>query len=786
MLPTSKSVPRPPDPGAPATLVTPSPGRAGAVAAVAGWAARHRTLAITGWLALVLLAVLSGSLVTGGSAPSVDPGEAGRAQRLVDARNADSIRENVLIRARDTGAAPRFADSPELRAATEDLVAALRAAPNAVRDVGTPLAEHGDRWISDDGRSALVTFEVAGPWEEFEAHYASVLAAVERVRADHPGVRLDQAGDRSLSAAVEEGIKDDMKRAETTSLPLTLLVLLVVFGSLVAAGIPLLLGATAVVAAFGLLELTSRWVPFNDAASAIVLLIGMAVGIDYSLFYLRRVREERAAGHGVSEALRITAHTSGHAIVASGLTVMVCMVGLLFTGVDVFKGLTLGTVLVVGLAVVGSMTALPALLAALGDRVDRARIPWLGRRRIAARESRLWAGVARRVVRRPLLAGATAALALLVMALPALGMRLQDAAVTASLPPGVSTAVDSASRIQREFPGAATSARVVVERTDGAPADTPELRAAIEGLHERAAASDGLLREPITAVPVDDLVVVRVPLAGAVTDPEADRALAALREEALPATLGTVPGVDYAVGGKTATPHDFVEQVTARTPLVLVFVLGLAFVLLAVTFRSWTIPLVSILLNLLSIGAACGVLAWVFQDGNLESLLGFTSYGGVVSWLPLFMFVILFGLSMDYHIFILSRIRERWLAGASPREAVVGGVAASAGVVSSAALIMIGVFTIFLTLSAIEYKMLGLGMATAILIDATLVRGILLPAAMSLLDARAWHARRRGRTVAGSAGEGGGGAEGVAAFCVGEVVAPEAGCGRADQRADQR
>ncbi|MGP3989470.1 MMPL family transporter [Streptomyces sp. 3N207] len=718
---------------------TVTPERRGMIEAVAVWSTRHRTLAISGWLVLVVLAVLSSMPVTGEPARSVDPGEAGRAQQLVEAqRSGDSIRENVLIRSRAADGDRQFAADPELRAATEDLVAELRRAPGVVRDLGSPLEGQGRRWISKDGSSGLVTFEVAGPDDRFEKHYAAAVKAVEQVRERHPGVRLAQAGDRSLSEAVNEGIKDDFTRAETTSLPLTLLVLLAVFGSLIAAGIPLLLSATTVAAAFGLLQLVSHWVPFNSAASSIVLLIGMAVGIDYSLFSLRRVREERAAGHSVPEALRITARTSGHAVVASGLTVMVCMAGLLFTGVDVFKGLTAGTVLVVGLAVLGSVTVLPALLAALGDRVDKARIPWLGRRRIAAQESHFWGRVAGWVVRRPLIAGTSAAVALLVMALPALGIRLQDAAVTASLPPGVSAAVDAATEMQEQFPGSATAARVVIDRTDGASADTPRVRESIAELHEQAADSGGALREPITAVPVGDAMVVRVPLAGAVTDPAADRALTTLRDQALPGAFGTVEGVEYAVAGKTAMPHDFAERVNSRTPVVFAFILGLAFLLLMVVFRSWTIPLASILLNLLSIGAAYGVLAWVFQDGNLEALLGFNSYGGVVSWLPLFMFIILFGLSMDYHIFILSRVRERWLAGAGPREAVVGGTAASAGVVSGAALIMIGVFSVFLTLSAIEYKMLGLGMASAILIDATVVRGVLLPAVMSLLGERAW------------------------------------------------
>jgi RND superfamily putative drug exporter len=214
--------------------------------------------------------------------------------------------------------------------------------------------------------------------------------------------------------------------------------------------------------------------------------------------------------------------------------------------------------------------------------------------------------------------------------------------------------------------------------------------------------------------------------------------LATLRARTLPAALGHVGGIDYAVAGKTALAYDFTEQLSSRTPLVFGFVLVLAFVLLAVAFRSITVSLVSIALNLLSIGAACGVLTWVFQDGHLGSVLGFTSYGGIVDWLPVFMFVILFGLSMDYHIFILSRIRERRSGGAAPRDAIVGGIGSSAGVVTSAAVIMTAAFSVFVVLTAIEYKMMGVGLSVAILIDATIVRGVLLPAALALLGDRAW------------------------------------------------
>ncbi|MFK0154431.1 MMPL family transporter [Streptomyces sp. NPDC090493] len=712
----------------------------GVVESVAGWSVRHKGLAIAGWLALVIVAILSSALISGSDARSTDPGEAGRAQQIVRTEDSgDSIRENVLFQSRAADG-PKFTESSRLQSAAKDLVSKLRGADAGVRDIGSPFSGNGGRWLSDDGRSGLVTFELGGPLEKQKEYYVKVVGLLKEVQDSNPDLRIVPAGDRSLNAVVDDAIKDDFKKSEVTSLPLTLVILLVVFGSLIAAGIPLLLSATAVIGTFGLLQTVGHFVPVNSAASSIVLLIGMAVGIDYSLFYLRREREERLAGRDTRDALAITARTSGRAVVVSGLTVMVCVLGLLFSGLDVFKGLTAGTVIVVGMTVLGSVTVLPATLAALGHRIDRARIPWLGRRRTVARESRIWSSVARTVVRRPALTGGVAALVLLLVASPAFGMRLQDPATTDSLPRSVAQ-VDAAVRMNDAFPGAASPARVAIAADDGSSADTPALRTAIDALHQEAASPGSGIAEPITWVSAGDVVVVRVPLVGKGTDDTSNASLERLRDKVLPATLGKVQGIDYAVGGKTATPYDFAHQLNSRSPVIFVFILALAFVLMVVAFRSWAIPLVSILLNLLSIGAAYGVLTWVFQSGHLGSLLGFTSYGGVVAWLPLFMFVILFGLSMDYHIFILSRIKERWLGGADARAAVIGGISSSAGVVSSAAVIMIGVFTVFVSLSAIEYKMMGVGMAVAILVDATVVRGVLLPAAMTLLGDRAWSPR---------------------------------------------
>ncbi|HEY3506556.1 MAG TPA: MMPL family transporter [Actinocatenispora sp.] len=690
----------------------PAAQRGAVIERVASWSVRHRWWALGGWFALVAVAVLAGMLVTGDGAPARDPGETGRAQRVLDAQHGFAApQENVLISAYD-------------EAAGADLIASLRA-------TGAVTALPAHPRVS--GRSGLVTFQLAGPDEAVGDHFDATVRTVREVAHRHPGVRLAQSGDVSLSSAVDDSIKGDFGRAERISLPLTVVILLVVFGSLVAAGIPVLLTATTMIATFSLLTVVDQWLPINSAASSMVLLIGVAVGVDYSLFYLRRAREERAAGHDVPTAVRIAAATSGRVVIVAGLTVLLCLCGLLFAGIDVFRGLTIGTAVSVGLAVLGSVTVLPALLSLLGRRVDALRIPLLGNR---SGGSRRWAAIARAVVRRPRLTGGLAALALVVLALPAFGLHLQDAAVTDSLPRSVPQ-VDAAVRMQQAFPGAAAPARVVVWSRDGT-ADTPAVRRAVAALRARIPHSHGLLAEPVTVTRVGRALVVRVPLAGSGTDPTSNRALAELRTDALPATLGRVDGAGWAVQGRTAFAYDFARTLTGRVGYVVGFVLVLAFVLLAVAFRSWVIPVVSIALNLLSVGAALGVLTWVFQDGHLSGPLGFTAYGGVVSWLPLFEFVLLFGLSMDYHVFVLSRIRERISAGEPPRAAIVAGVRTSAGVVSSAAALMTAVFSVFVVLSAIEYRMLGVGMAVAVLLDATVVRGVLLPAALALVGRRAW------------------------------------------------
>ena len=528
---------------------------------------------------------------------------------------------------------------------------------------------------------------------------------------------------------------DDLEKAGILSLPITLIILVIAFGALVAAGIPLLLALTAVFATFGLVAVTSLVVPMAPQAPALVLLIGLAVGVDYSLFYLRREREERAAGRSERAALEVAAATSGRAVLISGLTVMIAMAGMFLTGDRIFASFGIATITVVAIAMLGSLTVLPALLSRLGDKVDRARVPFVGRLRRNDGEGRIWGAIIDRVLRRPLLSVVLAGGLLVALAVPALQLRMVQ--------PGPDTfpqslpAVQTYNRMQEAFPGTALRANVVVQAPD---VNVPTMQAAIQRLEQRALES-GRMHEPIT-VEVNEagtVASITVPIDGKGTDAESNASLAVLRDEIVPTTVGALPDAEAGVTGWSAQWKDGTDEMKANLPPVIAFVLVFAFGLMLVAFRSPVIAAKAILLNLLSVGAAYGVLVLVFQHGFGSGLLGFSSTEGIDPVVPLLLFVILFGLSMDYHVFLLSRIREAVQRGASTDDAVAHGIKSTAGVVTSAAIVMVAVFAVFATLSMLLFKQFGVGLATAILLDATIVRGVLLPASMKLLGDWNWY-----------------------------------------------
>jgi RND superfamily putative drug exporter len=695
------------------------------LAARAGaWSARHKKKAIFGWLAFVAVALVLGSAFGTKQLSDDDygTGESGRVDKLVDQAFTDSAEESILIQSAD-------GDKVKLKAATDDV-------KKTVSRFET--VELGDTQTSKDGRSVLVKFEMPGDDEEVhEENIGPIMAAVEKTADRHDDLFIGQFGDASAGKALSEVFEDDFRTAESLSIPITLGILIFAFGALVAAGLPVLLALSAVAAAIGLVALPSQFLPVDEAVSSVILLIGLAVGVDYSMFYLRREREERARGKEALAAIDAAAATSGRAVLVSGVTVMIAMAGMFLTGSETFISFAMGTIIVVAVAMIGSLTVLPALLALFGEKVDKGRIPLLHRLRRKDGESRVWNLVLDRVLKRPAIAAVLATGLLVALAIPAFGMHTANSGlsdISRDVP-----IMQTYDRMQAAFPGGQVPAVVVVKADD---VTAPPVREALAELKEEALLT-GKMNEPTTLTVSDDKTVatLQIPIQGEGTDEVSEAALADLRD-IVPRTVGVAPGVhDAGVTGWTAGSKDFNDLMKSTAPLVFAFVLSLAFLLLLVTFRSVVIPLKAIVLNLLSVGAAYGVLVLVFQEGVGADLLGVdpATQGAITSWLPMFLFVILFGLSMDYHVFILSRIREAYDRGMETEQAVAHGIKTTASVVTAAAIVMVGVFSVFGTLSFIDMKQMGVGLAAAVLIDATIIRAVLLPAAMKLLGDWNWY-----------------------------------------------
>ena len=710
------------------TPLPPSPPRpdsalARGVRRVAGIAAARPKTAIALWMALVVGCIVVGGMSGTRSMTDAEAGAGESAQadeRIVAAGLADPAVESILVRS---------ADARDTAAAAADLERRLDGGRD-VSDVQGPA--DAPELSKAGGRTVLLQARLRGDPDDAADRADGVTAAARAVGAAHPGVTLQQAGDGSFDSTITAMVEEDLQRAELISLPITLIILVLAFGALVAACVPLVLGITAVAAAMGAVGVVSHIAPMAETTASVVVLIGLAVGVDYSLFYIRREREERRAGRGPAAALDAATATVGRAIVVSGLTVLVALAGLLLSGSAVFVSIGLATMLVVAIAVIGSVTVLPAMLALLGDRIDRGRLPRALRRRPRPVGETVWARIAGGVTRRPLASLVTAVCLLGALAVPVVQLDTSDPGIE-GLPKDLPV-VQAQRAIERDFPGAPSSAQLVVS---GERLDAPRQRAQLDALGARAAAAVGGKAAVRVDVSRDGrTAIVAVPMS-AVGAAEQRRAIDVLRDRVAPSAPG-----EMLVTGQAAGSADFAHQIAAATPLVIGFVLALAFALLLWAFRSWKLAAAVVGLNLLSVGAAFGLLVAVFQHTWAESLLGFTSSGTIVAWLPLFSFVILFGLSMDYTVLVLERIREARRAGKPAAAAAAEGVAATAGTVTSAAVVMVAIFAVFATLRLLDMKQMGVGLAAAVLLDVTIVRGLALPAAITLLGERGWRVKR--------------------------------------------
>ncbi|MEV3894864.1 MMPL family transporter [Streptomyces anulatus] len=744
---------------------------------MARWSARHAGRAIAGWFAFVVLCLVAGIALGTNEATTKDfwVGEAGRAEATATEGGLErSPTERIMIRARSGEL-----DMAAAGAAAQDVTERMRDLPE-VESVAAPVR-------SKDGEVLLVSVVLNGPELKGKKNVVPLLEQTAAVGADHPHLVVEETGSPAISKGVNDQRDEDLALSERISLPVTVITLLIVFGSVIMAGVPLLLALSSIAAAIGLSMVASHVMPDAGVGTNLILLIGLAVGVDYTLFYLKREREERARAGGRlgPEALvELAAATAGRAIVISGLAVIVSTATLYLATDVIFSSLATGTILVVAVAVASSLTVLPALLVVIGRRADR-----LASRRAARRAGRgkpvragkpetgrVFGALLRPARTRPALTLCLSVLVMLGLTVPALGLKLID--------PGKDTfsrdipAMRVYDRLTGSFPELFVTHEVVTRST---PEQAAQVKRALEDLGRRAQADPLFARAPKEAESTKDAKDAQDakgpgtpanPRTAAISEPtvrtsadgrisvlelsvphpapsaEAIESLTRLRQDHIPATVGQLSGVETAVSGDVARGRDYVSHESAKLPLVLGFLLLMTFLMTVWAFRSVVLGAIGVVLNLLSAGASLGLLVLVFQGTWAEGLLAFDSLGAIASRVPLFLVVILFGLSMDYQVFVVSRIQEARQNGMSAREAVLEGINRSAKVVTSAAIVMVTVFGAFVALHLTEMKQMGFCLAVAVLLDAVVIRLMVLPSVLLLLGERAWWpARRPGRTV---------------------------------------
>jgi uncharacterized membrane protein YdfJ with MMPL/SSD domain len=698
---------------------------------LAVWSSRRPWLTLAGW-ALALAAAIAITATFLGSALEGDEEvtshtESRRAdelrfERFASERGMPGVSEVVVVRS-STATVDERPFERRVRALAADLQ--LAGATQV-----TTFYDSGERRLASRDRDATGMLVALGPDAEDD-----IEGVVDAVHAADGRGGFDTAitGEFTLDSDFSTLAGEDLKNGELGfGLPAALIVLLLVFGSVVAGLIPLLLAIVGITVALALVALVGQAFPLSVFATNMLTGMGLALGVDYSLFVLSRYREERLRERERLEAIAAAGATASRAVLFSGIAFTLAMVGLLLVPSTIMRSLAVGAIAAGLVSVAAALTLLPALLSLLGDRVNAGRIPFFGRT-TRGEESPFWSGIVREVLRRPLVSLVLATAVLLAMAVPVLALRSGEAGVS-TLPDRLA-AKQGYLALNAEFPGETTDpVGVVIDGDAGSPA----VPAGIDRLRERLADEEqfGTL-EPETNT-AGDLTVLTIPVRGDPLGEEAVDAVRELRGEHIPQAF---PGreVDVLVGGDTAESIDESETMSDWLPIVLAFVLGLSFVLLTIAFRSIVVAAKAIVVNLLSVGAAYGLLVLVFQEGVGNELFGFPQIDTIEAWVPLFLFAVLFGLSMDYHVFLLSRIRERFRQTGDNSDAIAHGVGSTGRVITGAALIIIAVFSGFARGDLVMFQQMGFGVAVALLLDATVVRLVLVPAAMELLGQRNWY-----------------------------------------------
>ena len=693
--------------------------------------AAHPWRTISAWVTAAVLAIVAIGALLGGALSTenhpTDTRESQRAQDLIDrsfptgsgATSSDVI---VVRSERYTVGLPQF------RRLVSGLAAELRAEPG-VGDVKTYLDTKNAPLVSQDRHATIVPVDVA----DSDA-IDGVIDASDRADAD-VAFAAAITGDETRQHDFDQLSQDDLKSGELQfGLPAALIVLMLVFGAVVAGLIPLLLALLSIAIGLGIVALLAQQFELSVFVVNMLTGMGLALGIDYALFVVSRFREERGRGRAKRDAIAASSTTANRAVVFSGTAFVIAMFGMFIVPNSIMRSLAIGAIVVGIVSVVAATTLLPALLGLLGDGVDRLRIPIVGRRSVerANPEGRFWGTIVHGVLRRPALSLAVSTAVLLAAASPIFGMKIGTSGVSA-LPERFDSRQGYAA-LQRSFPRAtANPVEIVAEKGASDAAG----RAGLSSLRSRLASDPRFGPGSIARAP-DGAALLTVPVQGDASSDRAVAAVRALRSTIVPTAFAQADA-DALVGGETSKNIDYIDSATDPTPIVIALVLALTLVLLTVVFRSLVVAALTVVLNLLSVGAAYGLIVLVFEHGVGAGLFGFEQSDTIEAWVPLFLFSVLFGLSMDYQVFLLSRIKERYDQVGDTTEAVTVGVASTARIITGAALIIVAVFAGFARGELIMFQQMGFGVAVALLIDATVIRSVVLPATMHLLGRRNWY-----------------------------------------------
>ena len=700
------------------------------IGSIAAWSAAHRWWVIAASVMMFVLTIFVMGAVETKILDYNGEGEAAEGAQLVE----DGFEFNSMPSEQLVFSNPSLdVQSSVFRATVESLIGQLTDMPE-VESAVSYYDTDSPEMVSEDGHVVLAQVTIAGATDLADEKIEAVLDAVYAANADAPDFQISMAGMTSLEYELGEIDEEDFASMIIITMILALSLMLIAFRGVVAAFIPLVLAIGSIFTALGLAALVSQIYPMVDFLAQVVLLMGMAVGVDYSLFIVSRYRNERKAGKPKMEAIAAASNTTGRAVFYAGVTVLLSLAGLIFTGTDIFISMAIGVIIVVLVALIASLTLLPAMLAVLGDKVDALRLPFIGRD--SGNNGGIWTALTNRVLAKPAIFAAVTTTVLVAVAIPAFSLDLSFARGSDAFHDAV-PGKKALQLLEDNFSaGLASPAYVVVEAAD---INAPAIQGSVDKMIH-ALAQDDRYSPPFNVVKnqAGNLLYVEVPISAGVDEGEAEASARFLRSNIVAEAFAASVADTY-VSGQAAGSVDFTDQIVGTAPYVFAFVLGLAFLLLLVMFRSIVIPFKAIGLNLLSVGAAYGVLVMVFQWGWGISLLGSSPTGVIEPWLPMFLFAILFGLSMDYHMLLLNRIKEAYDEGYSNEESVSQGIRLTAGQITSAAAVMVGVFGTFALSRQVGMQQMGLGLGVAVLIDATIIRSVLLPASMKLLGDRNWY-----------------------------------------------